>query len=1032
MLLAIPIIQERCESGFWQRPEARELASALVDRLRRCLPGARLHVVTDCTDGEGLAQELGLPAALVRPARDGESALPQDMETARRWLCKAAPGQELGAVSPLHPLLGAACLEAALGQLHQPQAPCVLSVSRPDDHPCQFVHFRRIEHLDGLLFFDPAPPAELREAHPSHAVTREFPFHWDLEGCAVFEQGALALPVPAMDRLELRRIRELAPGNPEHCLAFVRTGPATARALVQLEHLGLDARALAGATLPFAGCEDLLLARRNESGLRLDLSRVGFPPSDAVVNMTMLEACAPCQPAREVTAAKASGWRLPDPAPECFGVLCSMERPVCTGGFEVMDHFSPRPGLWHYDPHSRLQINDATGEPIHGRQAFPEVWRVEGAFFFAPDVAALPSLAGLQAEAVAGQPMSRQEAFCVSGWFDVFQLQCLQEQGAVEVEARIQADTPCMPPTWQPGCPAPADAAAAAEAVAGAAQEPPALPLQTARLRFCSHLLTGGSTAPADSEQTPGVLSRLYGAQARVRQDLALQARAGLDALAPGESAPPRVMDMLEAMLQLGPAPYLFAPTSPDAALLSRAQDAMPPQLPQHRVNLQACLLLHALQQGADELALLRFNALARHGAKHDMGRLRILLPTLQSLLASHSSTRARELADRLGEEHVLRHLSWPQVFLGLVNAILGGGNYAVAARLMGCAAHLPPGDPVQMQLQADLSIRTGHPARGLELLERLERTSFEFKQIGMLKAYAHRSLWQLEEALEQVERDIRHSGETAGNQVFRIELLRDMGLLEELEKAAERCLQSMGDLAPNQQGMVMHFSGLAFRTLGDAERATALLRQSRKLRSQMWQEHFQLALTLEDTGQLEEALRVALEGHDSNLFPNNCCPALATLLQSGMQGFSPAAARDVVKLGAEFVPPWMTLLPAWAGALGTASLAVTSGAEAAGMALERIMNQPAILHPRAHARLRILVQEGRSPLCEAAAEAYAKGAFPNLPPTSFEHRVLKNLFLRAQESEAYPGNSAYPFLRTFQKVHLFGRKPEKQTELKE
>lgn len=979
LLVVIPVVSATFEDALLQSEQASGLLQRFVDVVRRSFAGAACRILTDCSLGERLADENGLPwTAVASPCMTSvrsQCGLSLDLEVARRWLQKNGPGGEVAVVSPRHPLIGEATLRTALSRLRDAGLQAVLSVAKPADHPCQFVRFSRISGLDFLHLLDTDPDLDGLALPEGFVATRPFPFFWTQEGRGAEAPGELFLLVPDRNHLGLHRLDAVPHGSLCPSVTLQKSGPCTARALFDPVWLGVGTRDLAGCILPWPGSRGGLCLRRTSSGLRFENHAPQVP--GLALRLVLVERYGPQgMPQLDGPPPGPDGLALEEPSPDAPGYVCVFQTPPQDGTFDTMNAFRPRSGLWQTDPGSGLQVNVATGQHIFGRQAFPEIWRAAGAFFMVASDAGLSALAGPAPGMLGGHSLEGPEDLAVTRCFDLLRL---------EVLARMRLGPMPVPPAREKTSPLGKKLLSRAPAMSLAPSVP--LDLVLSRTRLCGHILASGPETDLSGETTASLAREVEALQIRLRRHLVDEAVAA-SRDDPGLLASRR---LLEAMLDLGPAPLTLIPRVPLHDLPQRLLAARPEA---SGPNVLALLLLQAARQGRSDLV----SDLTAGLIGHDPGRLRVLFPVLWELRQLGANAAVEALTDWTGLPLYRSLTPWPQGFLHGANFLVSFGRLIEASHLGRDIEALQLKQSPMIDIQASFLMRTGRPQAALAVLRRQEVvvTSSSHNRTMQI-VYALRSLWRLDEALAVLEEDGRQNGISPDNQIARMTLLAESGRFEEAAAVVADALEGLPERNTPSQAMIRHFSALTLRSLGDIPRAEELLRRSLADRPYLWFEYFELALTLAYAGRSDEAASIARQGIERNAFGNNCCSFLTWLLETG-EPLPLGEARRAIQNGLYFFQPWRSLIPAWAVGVGAASLAARGRAVQGRAALRAALTPPAMLAPWNKTALRALLARDRSPasngFSRAEADAFSRAAFPHLSDDGFERRTMVSMLL--------------------------------------
>ncbi len=362
-------------------------------------PGLSPLLVTSDRDVATLARPvlpvLELPGAAAREhdrplppgTRDCLTALlPRDMD----------PDAPLLVCDCRHPFLDGSLADQARAAWDG-QRP-LIGVRPPEDHPVQLQAHYLLRFADALVRLDPAGP-DLPELdrlarrmtpqdapRPAAFVTRPMAVDWAGHGIGTPDKGGPYVLVRGEGERPWTALAPLddVPQSPDAACsiaaAFVQPGTGSARRL-------LFPRDPAPAALSFLGGEapDCLGLRENGETrlyLRADLWLEGallkFAPFAGLRPLPMAAASLwlgdPARAPRRLWAGReyaAPEIVLPD---EADGALVALQTPAFGNEATHTEFAFPDTPLWSFDPARRACVDRSRGEPIVGRQLFPEIY----------------------------------------------------------------------------------------------------------------------------------------------------------------------------------------------------------------------------------------------------------------------------------------------------------------------------------------------------------------------------------------------------------------------------------------------------------------------------------------------------------------------------------------------------------------------------------------------------------------------------------------------------------------------------------
>lgn len=395
---AIPLVFEHSDTRrFYCEGGARPALDALLDALAGSLPAGGITVLADDPQAEALARAHGLaaqaPAPDAGPPPADTGPLPPDLEAARRFLAgRGDPADTVLGLSPRALSLSPGLLARALEAFSRGQAPLMLGVSMPRDHPVQYNQYWTLRQAWRLHCLDPDAPALAAAAglSPAWRCARPCPLP-DLAASPARPEPEGLFRI-ATDRF-VSRAAPATPDAPDEVL-WERLEGDRARMFFRADGLDAIAPRLVAVAAPSGGRLSGTVAVEAGETVRLRLDAPEVAPGD-VLRLAWLGPDGLAGPAVLCPICPDTGEaELPWPPPEAFGALClRLGRPEA-GRYDLAIPFVPDDRVWKVDGKTGQVVDAVTGKGIRGRQDFMEVLRPDGSFFLARREA-LDDLAGL-------------------------------------------------------------------------------------------------------------------------------------------------------------------------------------------------------------------------------------------------------------------------------------------------------------------------------------------------------------------------------------------------------------------------------------------------------------------------------------------------------------------------------------------------------------------------------------------------------------------------------------------------------------
>ncbi len=405
MKIIMPIYLDEREA-VWQSKQGARILIGQIARFTSL--GLPVVVVTNLPVVQDLAREHGLLALLDTQPFDRPETFPPG---SRRALEVAPTSHErIMLVDYRCPLIPTALILEAIHTARDHHG-LVVSAVMLRDNPCQYCR-----HLDladtGVLFLEDETVAPLPHL-PACSVSKPFVHDWEHEGVATdgvftrapslfgweFHPAAVADNLADEETAPMLWIKEGTMAR----VAYRPWGPDAAGFCWVEEHNDLTIRLVrdadGGVTLVVHGADSL------EESLHVVLIPFGKESLDWRTAHTL------------DLVGQENRLALGPPPQNVVGWSCMLLRDAHDDGYTVRAPFAPPNAPWTTDETMR-RINKYNGAVIHGRQEFPTIYDIDGAFAVLPECGTLPDLDD-PALQFAPIPLDPEQALRVETAFDM-------------------------------------------------------------------------------------------------------------------------------------------------------------------------------------------------------------------------------------------------------------------------------------------------------------------------------------------------------------------------------------------------------------------------------------------------------------------------------------------------------------------------------------------------------------------------------------------------------------------------------------
>lgn len=295
-----------------------------------------------------------------------------------------------------NPFISKGFLDDAIEKFSRSDAPVLLSVKEPTDHPCQLSSFYKILDIGIIYFFDERKLIRryIRNSEDhNYMITRPFFFDWSERGVFQTNHPLYRIRINEQSKIEYipqKNSKNL--GDEMWAPLWIYENHTTARVLINmgrgvkdvLHHYLPEGAEAIGAAFNGNGRQvDALVvddAGKGRTNLLFHMAHYPRPPH--VVKYLCVNNGGTLSNSAEVSMSRNGIIDIPmsQSLEDVSVIIYSILHVAENGSFDIKEFFPALYTLWEVDKITGKRVNTKTGKTINGRQDFPEVFEADGSF----------------------------------------------------------------------------------------------------------------------------------------------------------------------------------------------------------------------------------------------------------------------------------------------------------------------------------------------------------------------------------------------------------------------------------------------------------------------------------------------------------------------------------------------------------------------------------------------------------------------------------------------------------------------------